>query len=51
MEDLKAMIDGMVSIMKFEFNLWGFDLSFWNIMLSILIGGIVIWIIGEFFNG
>lgn len=51
MQDLKSLIDVMVSIMKFEFTIWGYDLSFWNIMLSLIIGSIIIWILGRFFNG
>lgn len=51
MEDLGALIGVMVDIMKFPMEIWGYTLSFWDIMLSLLIGSIVIWFIGRFFNG
>lgn len=50
MEDVKALINAIVSIMKFPFEIWGFTLSFWEIMLALLIGGIVIDLIVRFFN-
>lgn len=50
MEDVKALINAIVSIMKFPFEIWGFTLSFWEIMLALLIGGIVIELIVRFFN-
>lgn len=45
MEDLRVLIDVWVSIMKVPFEIWGFTLSMWDIMLSVLIGGVVIWFI------
>ena len=50
MEDVKALINAIVSIMKFPFEIWGFTLSFWEIMLALLIGGIVIDLIVRFFD-
>lgn len=50
MEDVAALVNVLVSIMKFPMEIWGFALSFWDIMISLLVGGLVItWIVG-FFN-
>ena len=51
MEDIKALIDAIVQIMQFPMTIWGFTLSFWEIMLCLIIGGIIIWALGRFFNG
>lgn len=50
MEDLQALIQVIVQIMQIQFTIWGFTLSFWGIMLSLLVGGIVITLIVRFFN-
>lgn len=50
MEDVKAMIDAVVGIMQFPMEIWGFTLSFWGIMLTLIAGGIIIWLIVRFFN-
>lgn len=50
MEDLQALIQTMVQIMKFPFTIWGFTLNFWDIMLGLLIGGIVLYMIVRFFH-
>lgn len=50
MDDLKALVDLLVTIMKIPFEIWGFTLSFWEIMLALLIGGIIIEWIVRFFN-
>lgn len=51
MEDLQALISWFVQIMKFPFTIWGFTLNFWDIVLYLLIGSIIIYLIGRFFNG
>lgn len=50
MEDLGALIQLMVQLLKIPFTIWGFTLSFWEIMLSLMVGGIVITLIVGFFN-
>lgn len=50
MEDLKALINVIVSIMQFPIEIWGFTLSYWDIMLALLIGGVIITLIVRFFN-
>ena len=47
MEDLKLLIEAIVDLMKFEFTIWGFTLSFWGIMLWSMVAGIVIWLVVE----
>lgn len=49
MEDVKMLIDTMVMIMKFPMEIWGFTLSFWEIMLALLIGNVIIALIVRFF--
>ena len=50
MEDLGAVFALMVDLMKIPFTIWGFTLSLWDIMLSVLVGGVVIFLIVGFFN-
>jgi len=50
MEDLKTLIGVIVSIMQFPMEIWGYTLSFWDIMLALLVGGIIITLIVRFFN-
>ena len=50
MEDLKVLIDVLVSIMKFPMVIWGYELSFWTIMLALMGGGVIITLIVRFFN-
>jgi fatty acid desaturase len=47
-EELQAVIQVMVQIMQIPFTIWGFTLSFWDIMLALIIGGVVIYLIGRF---
>lgn len=51
MEDLSVLIGIIVDIMKIDFVIWGFTLSFWDIMLYLLVSGVVLWIMGGFFRG
>lgn len=51
MEDFAAMISSVVSIMKFEFTIWGFTLSFWQILMWSLVASVIIILIVGFFNG
>ena len=50
MEDLKTLIGVLVSIMKFPMEIWGFTLSFWDIMLALMFGSVIIWLIVRFFD-
>lgn len=50
MEAVAVLIGILVDILKIEFTIWGFTLSFWSIMLSMLVSGIVIALIVGFFR-
>ena len=50
MEALGVMIQLIVDIMKIPFTVWDFTLSLWEIMLSLMVGSIVIYLIVGFFN-
>lgn len=50
MEDVRLLIQTVVQIMKLPFTIWGFTLNFWDIMLCLLIGGIIIYLIVRFFE-
>lgn len=44
---LKAIEDGM----KHEFEMFGFKMSFWGIMLTIMALSLILWALGEVING
>lgn len=50
MEVLAVLIGILVDILKIEFTIWGFTLSLWSIMLSMLVSGIAITLIVGFFH-
>ena len=50
MEDLAACIKVIVDIMSIEFTIWGFTMSFWEIMIGLMLTSIVIWFIGGYFS-
>lgn len=50
MADLRALIDTFVQVMKVPFVIWGFTLNFWDILLCLLVGGIIIYLIGRFLS-
>lgn len=50
MEDVRLLIQTVVQLMKLPFTIWGFTLNFWDIMLCLLIGGIIIYLIVRFFE-
>ena len=51
MEDFAAMLGGVVNVMKFNFTVWGYTLSFWEILLWSLGAALAIWLIVGFLNG
>ena len=51
MSDFGAMLGGVVDVMKYSFTIWGYTLSFWEILLWSLGASLVIWLIVGFFNG
>lgn len=50
MEDLQALITVIVQLMQIQFTIWGFTLSWWDILLCVLIGSVVIFLLGRFFS-
>lgn len=50
MENLRAIIEVTVNLLKFEFELFGYTLSWWNIMLWIMIASILIFVTVRFFK-
>lgn len=51
LEDISLMISTAVDVMKFEFTLYGFTFSLWEVLLFNLVAGIVLWILWEVFLG
>lgn len=50
MQDFAAMIVALVNIMKLPFTIWGFTLSFWDLLIWSLVAGIIGVLIVRFFN-
>lgn len=48
LEDLGAVIQTAYNIMSIEFSIYGYTLSWWEIMLYMLAGSIVIWAVVRF---
>lgn len=48
MEDLQLVISAVVQLMQMPFTIWGFTLTWWDIMLALLIGALIIYLIGRF---
>lgn len=51
MEDFKSIILFIVSLLKIEFNVWGFNLSLWAIFVYGILASIVLWAIFKIFKG
>ena len=51
MEDFAVMISAVVAVMKFEFMIWGFTLSFWQIFIYGLIVTVLLYLFWGFFDG
>lgn len=49
MEDLAAVLTLCVDLMKIPFTIWGFTLSWWDILMWFLIASIVIAVLVVFF--
>ena len=50
MQNVAKFIGYVVDFMKIEFNLFGFDLSFWGIFIFTSLASIVLSAIGDIFN-
>lgn len=47
MEDLKIVLQAVMDIMKIEFTIWGFTLSYWEILIWSMVALVVIWLVWE----
>lgn len=50
MEDLAAVLAFCVDLMKIEFTIWGFTMSFWDILMWSLLAFIVIFLLRGVFG-
>ena len=51
MEYVAKFIGYAVDFMRIEFSLFGFTLSFWEMFIFICLASIILWALGEIFNG
>ena len=51
MEDLKAIFDALIDLMKMPFTIHGFTLSLWGVFIWTIVAGLVIWAIVKIFGG
>ena len=51
MEHFFSFMNIIIEFMKRPMFLWGFETSFWNIFLYVILGTMVLWFIGSIFNG
>ena len=50
MSDVQAMFEATLAIFKMEFTIYGFTFSFWNVLLFVIFGGMIIYFIGGLFK-
>lgn len=50
MSDFSAMMEATLNLFKYEFTIYGFTFSFWNVFLFVIIGGIALAFIGRLFH-
>lgn len=50
MNDFKALFQSCVALLKTEFTLYGFTMSWWQVFFWSAIVGIVIWFLKEVFS-
>lgn len=48
MEDLAATLNAAAEIMRLPFTIYGFTLSFWDIMIWSVVAGIIVFLIWRF---
>lgn len=51
MEYFGKLIMSIVDFMKIEFSVFGYTISYWQVFLFTMVGGILGWFIGEMLNG
>lgn len=50
MSDVQAMFDATLALFKLEFTLYGFTFSFWNVLLFVIFGSMILYFIGGLFK-
>lgn len=50
MGDLGAIIQATLNLFKYEFTIYGFTFSFWNVFLFVVVGGLALSFIGRIFH-
>ena len=50
LSDLGAAILAAVALMKIEFTIFGVTLTFWNLMLYLMVGCIIVYLIVRFLH-
>lgn len=51
METFGTLLSSTLSLFKTELALWGHTFSFWQVFAFTVVGGIVAWLLGEWFLG
>lgn len=51
MEYFVSLMTQIINFMKTPFTIWGYAFSLWGVFMLIMILSVVMWFIGEVFNG
>lgn len=50
MNDLGALLSATLNLFKLEITIYGFTFSFWNVLLFVVVGGMILAFIGGLFD-
>lgn len=50
MEDLGSVFSAVIDILKIEFEIYGYPISFWNISTFSVFSGLLGWVVWEVLN-
>jgi hypothetical protein len=50
MDEFRTLTETVVEVMQIPFTVFGFEISFWQIWLFLIFGGLVITFIGRLFD-
>lgn len=50
LEDVRATFAATLELFQLEFTIYGFTFSFWNVLLFVVVGGLVMSFIGRLFD-
>lgn len=51
MEYLKIFIDVVMKFYNYKFTIWGFEMSFFDLLIAGIVIGVVSWFIGALLKG